>query len=181
MKSNSMEEHKKTSNLIVKIGIITLSDSISNLSNANILNTENIPNYEDLSGKIIMESVEKEHEIVDYHIIPDDPELLIESLNITRDKGAEVIISTGGTGIGKRDITIETIQPLFDKELTGFGEIFRYESYKELGTGAILSRATAGVWNETLLVALPGSPNAVTLGMKIIKPELGHMVKHIQK
>ena len=95
--------------------------------------------------------------------------------------GAEVIISTGGTGIGKRDITIETIQPLFDKELTGFGEIFRYESYKELGTGAILSRATAGVWNETLLVALPGSPNAVTLGMKIIKPELGHMVKHIQK
>lgn len=64
--------------------------------------------------------------------------------------------------------------------MKGFGEIFRYESYKELGTGAILSRATAGVWKETLLVALPGSPNAVELGMRIIKPELGHLVKHLQ-
>ncbi len=97
-----------------------------------------------------------------------------------RKDGAQIIISTGGTGIGKRDITIETITPLFNKELKGFGEIFRYESYKELGTGAILSRATAGVREDTLIVALPGSPNAVKLGMKIIKPELGHLVKHMK-
>ena len=54
--------------------------------------------------------------------------------------GAEVIITTGGTGVGPRDITIETLEPLFEKELKGFGEIFRYESYKELGTGAIMER-----------------------------------------
>jgi molybdopterin adenylyltransferase len=178
MKSKSMEQHKKTSPLKVKVGIITLSDSKSNLHKSKSSNDEDIPDKEDLSGKIIMESLKDHHEVVSYQIIPDDPELLLKTLHFMRDKGAEVIISTGGTGIGKRDITIETIIPLFSKELNGFGEIFRYESYKELGTGAILSRATAGVWDEILLVALPGSPNAVTLGMKIIKPELGHLVKH---
>ncbi len=174
-----MEEHKKTSPLIVKVGIITLSDSKSSLSEKNA-RLETNPNNKDLSGEIIMESLKSQHEIMSYQIIPDDPEILMETLNMMRSNGAEVIISTGGTGIGNRDITIETITPLFIKELNGFGEIFRYESYKEIGTGAILSRATAGVWGETVLVALPGSPNAVTLGMKIIKPELGHLVKHVK-
>lgn len=174
-----MREHKKHSPLKVKVGIITLSDSKSNQQKSNNSDDTAIPK-EDVSGKIIMESVEGEHEIVSYTIIPDDAELLLRNLNNMRNTGAQVIISTGGTGIGKRDITIETITPLFTKELKGFGEIFRYESYKELGTGAMLSRTTAGVWGETLLVALPGSPNAVKLGMRIIKPELGHLVKHLQ-
>lgn len=174
-----MREHKKHSPLKVKVGIITLSDSKSNQQKSNNSDDTAIPK-EDVSGKIIMESVEGEHEIVSYTIIPDDAELLLRNLNNMRNTGAQVIISTGGTGIGKRDITIETITPLFTKELKGFGEIFRYESYKELGTGAMLSRTTAGVWGETLLVALPGSPNAVKLGMRIIKPELGHLVKHMK-
>lgn len=174
-----MREHKKHSPLKVKVGIITLSDSKSNQQKSNNSDDTAIPK-EDVSGKIIMESVEGEHEIVSYTIIPDDAELLLRNLNNMRNTGAQVIISTGGTGIGKRDITIETITPLFTKELKGFGEIFRYESYKELGTGAMLSRTTAGVWGETLLVALPGSPNAVKLGMRIIKPELRHLVKHMK-
>jgi len=177
MESKSMKEHKKHSPMKVKVGIITLSDSISN---QNYSINKDIPPNEDLSGKIILESLKREHEIVSYKVIPDDAELLLINLEKMNDKGAQIIISTGGTGIGKRDITIETITPLFTKELKGFGEIFRYESYKELGTGAILSRATAGVWKETLLVALPGSPNAVELGMRIIKPELGHLVKHMK-
>ncbi|BDZ69196.1 molybdenum cofactor biosynthesis protein [Methanobacterium ferruginis] len=168
MSSESMKEHKKQSPSRVKVGIITLSDSKSQLKE------------EDLSGKIIKESLEEQHEIVSYQIIPDEGELLLKTLEMMKDKKAEVVFSTGGTGIGKRDITIETIKPLFEKELNGFGEIFRYESYKELGTGAILSRATAGVWQNTFLVALPGSPHAVELGMKIIKPELGHLVKHMK-
>jgi len=179
MESKSMREHKKHSPLKVKVGIITLSDSKSNQQKSNNSDDTAIPK-EDVSGKIIMESVKGEHEIVSYTIIPDDAELLLRNLNNMRNTGAQVIISTGGTGIGKRDITIETITPLFTKELKGFGEIFRYESYKELGTGAMLSRTTAGVWGETLLVALPGSPNAVKLGMRIIKPELGHLVKHMK-
>ncbi len=179
MESKSMREHKKHSPLKVKVGIITLSDSKSNQQKSNNSDDTAIPK-EDVSGKIIMESVEGEHEIVSYTIIPDDAELLLRNLNNMRNTGAQVIISTGGTGIGKRDITIETITTLFTKELKGFGEIFRYESYKELGTGAMLSRTTAGVWGETLLVALPGSPNAVKLGMRIIKPELRHLVKHMK-
>jgi len=179
MESKSMREHKKHSPLKVKVGIITLSDSKSNQQKSNTSEHADIPDN-DLSGKIIMESVEGEHEVVSYNIIPDNAELLLRNLDKMRNNGAQVIISTGGTGIGKRDITIETITPLFKKELKGFGEIFRYESYQELGTGAMLSRATAGVWEETLLVALPGSPNAVKLGMRIIKPELGHLVKHMK-
>jgi molybdopterin adenylyltransferase len=179
MKSRTMEEHKKHSPLKVKVGIITLSDSKSNSSK--IIDSNFVSNPEDLSGKIINDSLEGQHEIVAYQVISDDTHQLLETLKKLQNQGAEIIISTGGTGIGKRDITIETITPLFDKELTGFGEIFRAETYKELGTGAILTRATAGVWNETLLIALPGSPNAVQLGMRIIKPEIGHLVKHMKQ
>ena len=80
-----------------------------------------------------------------------------------------------------RDVTIETLKPLFKKELTGFGEIFRYESYKELGTGAILSRATAGVYKNTLIISMPGSPNAVNTGLKIILSRIRHLVKHMHE
>ncbi len=179
MKSRTMEEHKKHSPLRVKVGIITLSDSKSNSSK--VIDSNFVSNPEDLSGKIIKDSLEDQHEIVAYHIIPDDAHQLLETMKKIQNQGAEIIISTGGTGIGKRDITIETITPLFEKELNGFGEIFRAETYKELGTGAIMTRAAAGVWNETLLVALPGSPNAVQLGIKIIKPEMGHLVKHMKQ
>lgn len=179
MQSKTMTEHKKHSPLHVKVGIITLSDSKSVSSHQEDENF--VSSTEDLSGQIIKESLADQHEIVAYQIIPDDADLLLETIEKIRKVGAQIIIITGGTGIGKRDITIETIKPLFDKELNGFGEIFRYETYKELGTGAIMTRATAGVWKETLLVALPGSPNAVQLGMKIIKPELGHLVKHMKQ
>jgi molybdopterin adenylyltransferase len=181
MQSKSMEEHKKQSPTTVKVGVITLSDSKSNILNSNDLNKSVIRVNEDISGKIITESLKNQHKIVSYKIIPDNAEHLLKTLDEMKKKGAEIIISTGGTGIGKQDITIETIKPLFKKELNGFGEIFRYESYKDLGTGAILSRATAGVWDDTLLIALPGSPNAVRLGMKIIKPEIGHLVKHLKQ
>ncbi|HII83829.1 MAG TPA: MogA/MoaB family molybdenum cofactor biosynthesis protein [Methanobacterium subterraneum] len=179
MKSKTMEEHKKHSPLRVKVGIITLSDS--KFKSSQEMSANFVTNPEDLSGKIIKESLEELHEIVSYQVIPDDAPQLLETLARMRNLGAEIIISTGGTGIGKRDITIETITSLFEKELNGFGEVFRSETYKELGTGAIMTRATAGVWSETVLVALPGSPNAVQMGMKIIKPEMGHLVKHMKK
>lgn len=170
MKSKTMEQHKKNQKK-VKVGIITLSDSKFKSTSKS--------EDEDISGQIIKLSLKDQHQILAYRLIPDDKEFLLRILDEMRRDGAEVIITTGGTGISKRDITIETIKPLFQKELDGFGEIFRYESYQEVGTGAILSRATAGVYNGTLIVALPGSPHAVELGMRIIKPELGHMFKHL--
>lgn len=172
MKSESMEEHKQNVPKSVKFGVVTLSDS----KYKDFLESKTT----DLSGNLIINSLNNEHELVFYTVIPDSSELLLSTVNeIIVEHGAEVILTTGGTGIGTRDVTIETLKPLFEKELTGFGEIFRYESYKELGTGAILSRATAGLYKGTMIISMPGSPNAVETGLKIILPELGHLVKHM--
>ncbi len=169
-----MEEHRKKSPSKVKIGVITLSDS----KYKDYLQSKQT----DVSGKMITDAVENKNELVSYFIIPDDPKLLLSKvIDIIENQRADVIITTGGTGIGSRDITIETFKAIFEKELTGFGEIFRYETYKELGTGALLSRATAGVYKKTLIISMPGSPNAVKLGLKLILPELRHLVKHLKE
>ncbi len=174
MKSESMQKHKSEAPKSIKGAIITLSDS----KYRDFLKFIN----KDVSGTLIKDALEEKNEVVFYSIIPDDAGLLISMINhVLEGYEVDVIITTGGTGIGPRDITIESLQGIFDKEMNGFGEIFRYESYKELGTGAILSRATAGVYNGKLIVSLPGSPNAVKLGLSIILPELGHLVKHLKE
>ena len=174
MKSESMNEHKNKAPKSVNGAVITLSDS----KYKDYLKNEN----NDISGKIIKDTLKKQHNLVFYIIIPDEADILLSKINqVIKDYNVDVILTTGGTGIGPRDITIETLKNIFDKELNGFGEIFRYESYKELGTGAILSRATAGIYKGKLIVSMPGSPNAVRLGLKIILPELGHVVKHLKE
>lgn len=169
-----MDKHKKESPESVKCAVITLSDS----KHRNSLKSKET----DVSGNLIIDILGRDHEIVFYSIIPDESELLLSSIDHIIEKyDADVIVTTGGTGIGSRDITIETLKTIFEKELDGFGEIFRYESYKEIGTGAILSRATAGVYERKLIISLPGSPNAVNLGLKLIIDELGHLVKHLRE
>ena len=93
---------------------------------------------------------------------------LLDTLEDMIETGADAIFTTGGTGLEERDITIETLSPLFDKEIHGFGEIFRAKSYEELGAGSLLSRAAAGIYKKTLVFSMPGSPNAVEMGMGII-------------
>ncbi|MTD29502.1 molybdenum cofactor biosynthesis protein B [Planomicrobium sp. YIM 101495] len=95
----------------------------------------------------------------------------------------DAIISTGGTGIAGRDISIEAIAPFYDKELPGFGELFRYLSFTEdIGTRALLTRASAGVANETAIFILPGSRGAVELAMeRLVLPELQHIVFELKK
>ncbi len=174
MKSKSMERHKKEAPKSVIGAVVTLSDS----KYKDFLNFKN----NDPSGSIIKEALRESNEVVFYSVIPDDAKLLLSMIDyIIESFNVDIVITTGGTGIGPRDITIETLKGVFDKELIGFGEIFRYESYLELGTGAILSRASAGVYKQKLIISLPGSPNAVNLGLKIILPELGHIVKHLKE
>ncbi len=174
MKSESMREHKEKAPKSVNGAVITLSDS----KYRGYLKNEN----KDISGELIKNVLKEKHNLVFYTVIPDEADVLLSKVNyIIKEYDVDVILTTGGTGIGPRDITIETLKNIFNKELNGYGEIFRYESYKELGTGAILSRATAGIYKDKLIVSMPGSPNAVKLGLKIISPELGHIVKHLKE
>ena len=95
---------------------------------------------------------------------------------------AQAIITTGGTGISSRDSTYEAISSLFDKRLDGFGELFRSLSYPEIGSAAMLTRACAGTIGKTVIFCLPGSQEAVRLGMlKLILPELGHVVRELSR
>jgi len=174
MLSESMENHKRNSPLTIKVGIITLSDSKYQDSLKSMKT--------DVSGDIIEKSLLEKGHLVVRSIIPDEAEDLLKKIqHLIEKEKVDIIISTGGTGIGSRDITIETLQKIFEKELNGFGEIFRYKSYQELGSGAILSRATAGVYKKTLIIALPGSPNAVKTGLELVINELGHLVKHLKE
>jgi molybdenum cofactor biosynthesis protein B len=173
MKSKTMEKHRASSPSKLSCGVITLSDSKYEDSKKG----ENT----DESGELIIKTIEKKYSLNYYCIIPDEAKKLLLAIEKMIDKKIDVIFTTGGTGIGSRDITVETLIPIFEKELTGFGEIFRGETYHTLGSGAILSRATAGVYRKTLIFAMPGSPNAVKLGMSIIINELNHLVKHLKE
>ena len=122
------------------------------------------------------------HRILHRQITPDDPDpirgVLTHWLTPTAHHvPPQAIFTTGGTGIARRDTTVEIAREFIDKELEGFGELFRMLSYEQVGPAAMLSRAVAGLAGETLLFTLPGSVNAVTLAMeKLIVPELPHLV-----
>lgn len=134
----------------------------------------------DKSGSIIREKLEtSNHEVVYYTIVPDDTGRIDTELE-TASAVAQVVIFNGGTGISKRDTTFEVISRRLEKTLPGFGEIFRMLSYDDIGSGAILSRATAGVFGESIVFSIPGSSGAVTLAMdSLIVPELAHLVWEI--
>jgi molybdenum cofactor biosynthesis protein B len=94
----------------------------------------------------------------------------------------KAIIINGGTGISRRDSTYEAVDEMLEKRLTGFGEIFRLLTYQDIGSPAIMSRATAGIINGRVLFSIPGSEHAVRLAMeKLILPELGHVVRELEK
>lgn len=131
---------------------------------------------DDTSGSRIRELLlEAGHRIAVYRLIADEP-ALIRELILGLPADVEVVICNGGTGLAKRDTTYEAIHGMLDKEITGFGELFRMLSYEQIGAAAMLSRATAGVTNNRVVFSLPGSTKAVDLGMtKLIVPQLGHV------
>ena len=118
-----------------------------------------------------------------YQIVKDDVTEIQTQVNEWLNNDVDAIITTGGTGISQRDVTIEAIKPLLDKEIEGFGEIFRYLSYTEdVGTRAILSRAIAGTVGHQVMISIPGSTGAVKLAMeKLITKELNHLVHELNK
>ncbi|MEM2975866.1 MAG: molybdenum cofactor biosynthesis protein B [Candidatus Bathyarchaeia archaeon] len=138
----------------------------------------------DLSGDLIVDLLEKAgHGVVSRKIVSDDMQMIREETEkLLNTSGVDAIILCGGTGITSRDVTIETVVRLLEKELPGFGEIFRRLSYDEIGSAAILTRALAGVAKGKVIYCIPGSPHAVRLCVeKLILPETGHIVKHIRE
>jgi molybdopterin adenylyltransferase len=133
---------------------------------------------QDSSGQTIQSQLTAAgHRVSMYEVVPDEPLIIQAKLKqLGAQMGIQAVIFNGGTGIAPRDTTYDAIQALLDKELPGFGEIFRFLSYQEIGSRAIASRATAGIYRNLIVFSLPGSTNAVTLGMeKLIVPELVHL------
>jgi len=138
----------------------------------------------DTGGAAIRELLEAAgHTVTGHTVVRDEPDQVRAVVRAQlSDAATRVIITTGGTGISSRDGTYEAIDGLFDKRLDGFGELFRALSFQEIGSAAMMSRATAGTTGRKAIFVLPGSPNAVRLAMtKLIIPELGHVVQQLNK
>jgi molybdenum cofactor biosynthesis protein B len=159
-------DHKEKSPKSVSFAVVTISDS----------RTE----ADDESGKMLKQRLsDGGHRVTSYGILKNEADSIKKKiLELIEDKETQVIITTGGTGASHRDVTIETITPILEKKLDGFGELFRQLTYQEIGTGSIMSRAVAGVVRGKVIICIPGSLGATTLAMdKIILPEVGHMVR----
>ena len=154
--------------MIVQNDFISINIAIVTISDTRVINN-------DKSGDILVERVKNfGHKIISREIVKDDYDKIFNLFQkLTKNKNIDVIISTGGTGLTGRDITPEVMKTLFEKTIDGFGEMFRWLSYKKIGTSALQSRALAGVANGTYIFCLPGSPSACKDGWdEILKYQL---------
>ena len=163
-------EHKAQAPLSVACFILTVSDTRTEAN--------------DTGGQAIRELLEGAGHAVSGHAIVKDEASQVAVVVRERlaDQATQVIITTGGTGISARDTTFEAVTALFEKRLDGFGELFRMISFHQIGSAAMMSRATAGTVGRKAIFVLPGSPAAVRLAMeKLIVPELGHIIQQLSK
>jgi molybdenum cofactor biosynthesis protein B len=166
---SSIEEHRKHALQKVNFTVIVVSDAVSS------------GKREDMSGKIALEKIKKYgHDVIELKIIPND-ENEIRTVVKSFSNSSDAVLVIGGTGLSNKDLSVDTLQPLFSKRLEGFGEIFRYETYKTKGTIAWLSRADAGIINNSIVFIVPGSPDAVDVALSIILPEIGHAVSQMRR
>ncbi len=137
----------------------------------------------DKSGQLIHDLVAaSEHHIVGYEIVRDEPLQIQAAIELFCASPAQAILTHGGTGISTRDQTCDIVATLLEKELPGFGELFRMLSYQEVGAAALLSRALAGIYRERFIFCMPGSANAVRLAMtRLILPEVQHLVRELNR
>jgi molybdenum cofactor biosynthesis protein B len=164
------KEHKAQSPAVVSCAIVTVSDTRTPET--------------DTSGTLIRKLLaDQGHPIVASHRVKDEPAEVRKLLDaVLQNPDVQVVILNGGTGISKRDSTFEVVAELLEKRLDGFGELFRFLSYEEIGSSAMLSRAMAGVYRGKVIFSLPGSEAAVRLAMeKLILPELGHLVREVNR
>ena len=165
----SVHEHKQKGKKSIRCCVITVSDTRDEST--------------DTSGQTIKKFLGDEgHQAAGYQIVKDEPLQIETALNQALARtDVDAVIVNGGTGIAPRDGTYEVVSRCLEKKLDGFGEIFRYLSFLDIGSAAIMSRAAAGSARGKILISLPGSKGAVTLAMeKLILPEIRHMVSQLQ-
>jgi molybdenum cofactor biosynthesis protein B len=167
---NVSAEHRATAPAQVRCAVITVSDTRTPET--------------DTGGQAVCDHLTAAgFEIVHREIIPDEPARMRPLLERLRDEAAiDAVLVTGGTGLSSRDQTFETVTSLITKQLPGYGELFRMLSYEDVGPAAMLSRATGGLMQSTIVLTMPGSPAAVRLAMeRLIVPELRHLVREARR
>lgn len=147
----------------MRLAVLTVSDSRSR--------------EDDHSGQLILDrATAAGHEVAAYRIVADEPVQIRWAVHVSSLQ-AEAVVLNGGTGIAPRDVTYEVVAAMCERDVPGFGELFRSLSFAEIGAAAMLSRASCGIYRGRVVFALPGSTKAVGLAMeKLILPQLGHMV-----
>ncbi len=166
----SHEEHRAASPDAIGCHVITVSDT----------RTEET----DTGGRLLRTLLsEGGHRVLGHEIVRDEPAALQAAIERQLEAdGTQAVITTGGTGISRRDGSYEVIAGLLEKRLDGFGELFRALSFEEIGPAAMMSRAVAGAARGKVVIALPGSWAAVQLGMtRLVLPELGHLVREVSR
>jgi molybdenum cofactor biosynthesis protein B len=168
--ASSVREHRRAAPASVPCVVITVSDTRSAA--------------DDTGGALLVELLEAAgHRVVARCLVADDVEAIQNALDsaVMRDDVCAVLL-TGGTGIAARDVTPDALEPVLDRVIPGFGELFRVLSYQEIGSAALLSRALAGTVRGRFVAALPGSRAAIRLALeKLLLPELGHLAGEAAK
>ena len=168
--SESVHQHRESAPETIRVAVLTISDTRTSET--------------DTGGDIAEESMRGAgHEVVAREIVRDEATSIRTNLvDLLARSDVDAVITTGGTGISARDTTYEVVDRMVEKKLDGFGEIFRMLSYEEIGAAALLSRAVAGAVGTKLVASLPGSRDAVRLGMeKLLVPEIAHIVFELRK
>jgi molybdenum cofactor biosynthesis protein B len=163
-------DHKSRAPVSVRAAVITLSTSRGLDS--------------DQSGRWICSELRSSgHQVLDHRVVADDAPAIQRAVReVIGRLRPDVLLLTGGTGIAPKDVTIETLRPMFQKELTAFGALFAQLSMEEIGSAAIMSRATAGVIERCVVFCMPGSLKACRLACRrLIFPELGHLAGHLKE
>jgi molybdenum cofactor biosynthesis protein B len=175
--SKTARKHKAEAPVRLRFGIFTCSTS-------RFLQSKKGEKFEDVSGDLIEKLLKNAgHQVTLRRLMPDDSVLIRQSVKrALASPDLDAAVFCGGTGIAPSDVTIETVSPLLEKALPGFGEIFRRLSFDEIGSAAVMSRAVAGVAKGKAIFCIPGSPDAVRLCMeKLILLETPHVIKHARE
>jgi molybdenum cofactor biosynthesis protein B len=168
--ASAKHHHRESASVSLELIVITVSDTRT-------LET-------DTGGALVAEMLDKAgHKLSARNIVPDEPAAIeAAAREALATAGVAAVILTGGTGVAPRDVTPESVEPLLERIIPGFGELFRQLSYQDIGSAALLSRATAGLAHGKVVFVIPGSRGAVRLAMeKLILPELGHLVAEAVK